>query len=116
MKDGVKQPGALYDDAERERKQETAEASFMWRASLKAARNMHQWGVDHMARPLAFLGYVWNTWRKYNDFARLLENACERRLARCENGYMALVPAAAEKGIGSCSSRVVWCLSFYVNV
>ncbi|KAI8948707.1 hypothetical protein F4801DRAFT_555868, partial [Xylaria longipes] len=96
----AKQPGVPNDYAEKQRKQETAESFYVWRASLKAARDMHRWDVDRRARPVAFLGCILNTWKKYNDFARLLENAYERRLARCENGYLALVPATAEEGDG----------------
>ncbi|RYC60279.1 hypothetical protein CHU98_g5932 [Xylaria longipes] len=96
----AKQPGVPNDYAEKQRKQETAESFYVWRASLKTARDMHRWDVDRRARPVAFLGCILNTWKKYNDFARLLENAYERRLARCENGYLALVPATAEEGDG----------------
>ncbi|KAI0965605.1 heterokaryon incompatibility protein-domain-containing protein [Xylaria arbuscula] len=93
-----KQHGIASDYDERQRKRETAKAFYTWRGSLKAVRNMHQWGVDLRFRPVAFLGYVLNTWNKYSDFARLLENTYKRRLARCENGYLALVPATAEVG------------------
>ncbi|TGJ85655.1 hypothetical protein E0Z10_g3126 [Xylaria hypoxylon] len=80
-----------------QRKKDTVDAFFEWRASLRQTKRMHQWRIDRMARPLAFLGYVRSTWNKISNFSRLLENTYERRLARCGNGYLALVPEAAEK-------------------
>ncbi|KAI0532103.1 heterokaryon incompatibility protein-domain-containing protein [Xylaria digitata] len=79
------------------RKKETIDAFFEWRASLRQTRHMHQWRIDRVARPLAFLGYVRSTWRKISKFSRLLENTYNRRLARCGNGYLALVPEAAQQ-------------------
>jgi len=76
----------------------TRDFFYLWRASLKPIRDMHRWRVDRMFRPIAFIGYVRKTWRNYGDFVRLLEGAYERRLARGENGYLCLVPAAAEVG------------------
>ncbi|KAI1175482.1 heterokaryon incompatibility protein-domain-containing protein [Nemania sp. FL0916] len=93
-KDEVTEEG----EEERQRRRATAEAFYSWRASLKAIRGLHRWGIDRLARPLTFVGYIKATWNRYSDFVRLLENTYERRLARCENGYLALVPARAEVG------------------
>ncbi|TGJ84337.1 hypothetical protein E0Z10_g4387 [Xylaria hypoxylon] len=89
--------GDMGKDRERQERA-TVDAFYSWRYSLKAARKMHRMGVDRVTRPLTFVGYVWATWKKFSDFARLLENAYNRRLARLGNGYLALVPREAEVG------------------
>lgn len=92
---GPNKDSSISDDGQR--RKETVDAFFEWRASLKRTRDMHRWRVDRMSRPLAFMGYVRSTWAKIGKFLRLLENTYNRRLARCGNGYLALVPEAAEQ-------------------
>ncbi|WAO89022.1 HET domain-containing protein [Fusarium falciforme] len=76
----------------------TAQLFYSWRSSLRPVFHLHQWRVDSLFRPLAFLGYVMRTWRDYSEFASLLEPVYERRLGRGENGFLALLPGDAEVG------------------
>ncbi|KAL2687874.1 hypothetical protein Neosp_005443 [[Neocosmospora] mangrovei] len=76
----------------------TSQLFYSWRSSLRPVFHLHQWRVDSLFRPLAFLGYVMRTWRDYSEFASLLEPVYERRLGRGENGFLALLPEEAEVG------------------
>lgn len=71
---------------------------YSWRASLKTLRDLHRWNVESRVRPIAFLGYMYKTWRQYGEFFRFLDGSYGRRLARGANGYLSLVPAAAVEG------------------
>jgi len=76
----------------------TARLFYSWRASLQPIFRLHQWRVDSLFRPLAFVGYLKRTWREYSQFARLLEPVYERRLGRGEDGFLSLLPGEAEVG------------------
>lgn len=92
-----------YDDTaaaapERGRMIATQKLFYSWRASLKQIHDLHRWHADRKLRPIAFLGYVTNTWRGYGEFVRFIEGSYGRRLGRAANGYLCLVPANAEVG------------------
>jgi len=76
----------------------TQQLFYSWRASLKPIRDLHRWHGERRLRPLGFIGYLRKTWRGYGEFVRFVEGVYERRLARGANGYLCLVPAAAEAG------------------
>lgn len=71
---------------------------YSWRASLKPLYQLHRWNADRMLRPLGFVRYVVNTYRMFSEFTLFLEGSYGRRLGRAANGYLCLVPAAAEVG------------------
>lgn len=71
---------------------------YSWRASLKPLYQLHRWNADRMLRPLGFVGYVVKTYRMFSNFTIFLEGSYGRRLGRAANGYLCLVPAAAEVG------------------
>ena len=71
---------------------------YSWRASLKPLYQLHRWNADRMLRPLGFVGYVVKTFRLFSEFTLFLEGSYGRRLGRAANGYLCLVPAAAEVG------------------
>lgn len=71
---------------------------YSWRASLKMLSDLHRWNVESRTRPIAFLGYLYKTWRQYGEFFRFLDGSYGRRLARGANGHLCLVPAAAVEG------------------
>ncbi|MBE3049444.1 HET domain-containing protein [Candidatus Bathyarchaeota archaeon] len=77
---------------------ETARMFYAWRANLRPITRLHEWHVDGVLRPIAFLGYLRRTWRGYSEFAPLIEMGYERRLGRGVNGFLALLPAATEVG------------------
>ena len=76
----------------------TARLFYSWRASLHAIFQLRRWQVDSLLRPVAFVGYLMRTWRTYSEFACLLEHVYERRLGRCSDGSLVLLPAETEVG------------------
>jgi len=86
---GTMAPGGRYA---------TGRLFYSWRASLHAIFQLRRWQVDSLLRPVAFVGYLMRTWRKYSEFACLLEHVYERRLGRGSDGSLALLPAETEVG------------------
>ena len=80
---------------------ETEALFWEWHKTLGPIRSLMKWKVDEASatfKTLGMLGYLKSTWKGYGAFFSLLRQCTERRMGGTAEGYLCLLPKAAQVG------------------